>query len=68
MCGVNPRIRDLISRSNPAITANTTIRTKTPTATPSSEIRVIAETCVRSGFRYRSARVMLNDFRAMRMI
>ena len=37
-----------------------TINTATPSVTPSTEIRVMIDTKVRFGFRYRSARNRLN--------
>src|SRR4051812_23451629 len=54
------------SRSNPVITDMTTIRTVTPNITPTIEIKVMIETKVRFGLRYRRARKKLNgSFKAL---
>ena len=55
-CGSNPSTLLRNSWSNPVITEITTISTAIPSVTPSTEIRVMMETNVRLGFRYRSAR------------
>jgi hypothetical protein len=50
----------LIFFSNPLITAITTSNTPTPSATPATEIRVITDTNVPFGFKYRRAMNQLN--------
>ncbi len=50
-CGSKPMSRWRNSRSNPDITAMTTMRHMMPSATPSTESTVMTETKVRFGFR-----------------
>ena len=52
---LNPRIFSRNWASNPLMTLMTMISTATPSVTPSTEIKVITETNVLLGRRYRSA-------------
>src|SRR2546428_12874033 len=54
-CGLKPRILSRNCRSNPLMTLMTMISTATPKVTPSTEIKVMTETNVLLGRRYRNA-------------
>src|SRR6266542_6660073 len=56
MCALNQRILSRICRSNPLITLMTMMSTATPSMTPITEIKVMTETNVRLGRKYRRAR------------
>ncbi len=65
MWALKPKNFSCKSRSNPLITLMTMMSTATPSVTPRTEIKVMIETNVRLGRRYRNASNNSNGKRDM---